>query len=221
MKQFITPLSLLFLAIPSCYAQINSSAAVSAYERTAYEKWDDFAPWWYFTFFNSSYDDEDRRTIYARVGTMTLWSIYADEYEMLERSTDSVLKQETYKALDKTLNKSWFIFQKSRARKLYDNINEKINTISTLPDGAALSTLLSKKHLNILNSIEYLKDAYAPDADKYPLIEAQIKELTKLNSLTESVYAFLSKIQNPSLEPQYYDIPMDELKLNIQNLIKN
>lgn len=166
-------------------AQFDVGNVRDAWKRTAYEKWDDFNPWFYFTFIDGSYDNKDRRTMYSRMGAMTLWSVYADEYKMHLNSVDSVLNAETYKALDKTLNKNWLVLQRPRANVLYDSIEARIGR--GIEDGLPIemSDFVQNRYFDLVTDIQFLQDAYAPDAEKLPLLEQKIKELEDLNILTQ------------------------------------
>lgn len=211
MKYIIFTL-IIFISISS-YSQLNAGDAQDAWERTSYKKWDDFNPFWYFLF-KRKYKKTDRRTIYARVGQMTLWSIYADEYEMHQRSVDSILKQETYKALDKSLNKNYLVLQRPRVLKLYEQIGESVELAieSDLPE--ELFLMVEERYFAVRNNIEFLKDTYSADAEKYPLIEDEIRNLEKLLTFANNLdtYAIFWK---EDVEADLLFIIEDALELNI------
>lgn len=213
---------LVFFITTSSFSQLDAGDAEDAWERTVYKKWDDFNPFWYFLF-KKKYKKTDRRTIYARVGQMTLWSIYADEYEMHQRSVDSILKQETYKALDKSLNKNFLVLQRPRVLKLYEQIEEGVERAITSDVPAEISILIEDRYFDIVANIEYLKDAYSADAEKYPLIEDEIKNLEKLLIFTNKLESF-AFLWNDELEIDLsYEIN-DAVEMNtieIETIIKD
>lgn len=96
-------------------AQKFTSNTKYAFERTAFKRWNKFKPWWYFWF--NKYDNEDRRTMYNHAFLMSEWSIYKDNYEVLEKQTDSLYKSEQFKAIDRTANKTWLLKQKQIVKK--------------------------------------------------------------------------------------------------------
>lgn len=181
--------TLLFLSIILCSvyssAQFHVGNVRDAWQRTSHQKWDDFDPWIYFTFVNAGYDNKDRRTMYSRMGAMTLWSVYSDEYKLHQTSVDSVLNAETYKALDKSLNKNWLVLQRPRANVLYDSIEARIGRGIENGLPIEISTLFEDKYFDLITDIEFLKDSYAPDAEKQPILERKVKELEELNLLTQ------------------------------------
>ena len=203
------------------YPQLTAKHGKNAWQRTAYEDWDDFRPWWYFNIVNAKYKKEDRRTMYARMGQMTLWSVYADVYDMHNRSVDSVLSQETYKALDKSLNKNYLVLQKGRVSGLYDIIESLIN--QAIEDGLPpeLYNIIADEYTNISNDIDFLRSSYAPDAEKYPLIELQIKKLEDLVQISNLIVALASvweDLNNNLIEPDY-TAPIEDTRIKLENLL--
>ena len=169
------------------YGQLSAGRNGNAWQRTAYERWDSWRPWLYFTFTNPGYNNTDRRTMYSRMGAMTLWSAYADEYELHLRGVDSVLSQETYKALDKTLNKNWLVLQRPRALVLYDKIENRIEEAINGNVPPELYGIFQERYFDIVTDIEFIKQTYAPDAEKFPLLEEKIKNLEDLFAATQLI----------------------------------
>src|SRR5680860_1277698 len=160
MRNITALLFLVLFCTIQVHGQLTAKHAKNAWQRTAYEDWDDFRPWWYFHVVNNKYRNTDRRTMYARTGQMTLWSVYADNYELHARSVDSVIRQETYKALDKSLNKNYLVLQRTRVTELYDQIEEKVNIAidNGLPE--QLYTIISEEYSNVSADIDFLRGSY-------------------------------------------------------------
>lgn len=222
MKKLILILMLTIIGISESNAQLTARHSKNAWQRTAYEKWDDFRPWWYFHIVNNRYRKRDRRTMYARMGQMTLWSVYADNYESHSRSLDSVVRQETYKALDKSLNKNYLVLQKTRVTELYDQIEDRVDSAieNGLPE--ELYAIVADEYANITTDIDFLRRSYSPDAEKYPLIEKQIARLEELLNVSTLMGALADIWDNPTAELFQIDFTQDieNINIEIENLIE-
>ena len=222
MRNITTLLFLILFCSVQVHGQLTAKHAKNAWQRTAYEDWDDFRPWWYFHVVNNKYRKTDRRTMYARMGQMTLWSVYADNYELHARSVDSVFRQETYKALDKSLNKNYLVLQRTRVTELYDQIEEKINIAidSGLPE--ELYTIISDEYTDVSTDIDFLRSSYSPDSEKYPLIEKQIARLEELVNISTLMGALADIWENPDLDlfRVDYNEDIERIKLEIESLIE-
>ena len=222
MKKLVLILMLTIIGISESNAQLTARHSKNAWQRTAYEKWDDFRPWWYFHIVNNRYRKRDRRTMYARMGQMTLWSVYADNYESHSRSLDSVVRQETYKALDKSLNKNYLVLQKTRVTELYDQIEDRVDSAieNGLPE--ELYAIVADEYANITTDIDFLRRSYSPDAEKYPLIEKQIARLEELLNVSTLMGALADIWDNPTAELFQIDFTQDieNINIEIENLIE-
>lgn len=222
MRKLTIFLLLAFLCQIKAKAQLTAKHSKNAWQRTAYEKWDDFRPWWYFHIVNNRYRKRDRRTMYARMGQMTLWSVYADNYESHSNSLDSVVRQETYKALDKSLNKNYLVLQKTRVTQLYDQIEDRVDSAieNGLPE--ELYSIVADEYLNITSDIDFLRRSYSPDAEKYPLLEKQIARLEELLNISTLMGALADIWDNPTIELFQIDYTEDieNINIDIENLIE-
>lgn len=222
MKTTILTLILFFLSL-QLLAQFDVDKNKYAWERTSFERWDNFKPKLYFDIFAKKYKKTDRRTMATRSITMSLVAIHADNYKIYSRSIDSIYKIETNKALDKTLNKNYILFQRTRVNKLSDNFE-------AILDRAILANLPYKLHfafqnqfLGYLENIDFLKAQYAPDADKYPLIEQeitkleeQLKILTRLTQIQEMLFEL-----DATIKPLFIEEVLEENQEEINTIIKS
>lgn len=216
MKRTLIFIVLIVAFLTEGQAQFDVDLNRYAWERTSYERWDRWRPWLYFNIFNRRYKREDRRTMYTRARQMSQWAIYADEYELYRRQVDSVFRNETHKALDRTLNKNWLLFQRPRALKLYEKIEEQVNLAIDYGIPDVLYLAFEEQYTLLQTNIEFCKDSYVPDADKYPLIEKEIKKLeTLLATLTgmNDLRYFLTDQPEAILENFDFTQPI-ELQIN-------
>lgn len=222
MKNTIALIYMALLCMATSNAQLTAKHGKNAWQRTAYEDWDDFRPWWYFHVVNNKYRKTDRRTMYARMGQMTLWSVYADNYELHSRSVDSVFRQETYKALDKSLNKNYLVLQRTRITELYDQIEEKVDIAIDNGLPVELYSIISDEYTNVTADIDFLRGSYSPDADKYPLIEKQIARLEELLNVSTLMGALADIWENEDLGLFTVDYTEDIERINqgIETLIE-
>lgn len=191
-----------FVGIQNANSQFDVEIQKSAWERTSYEHWDEFNPWTYFKFVHKKYDDEDRRTMHTRAKQMALWAVYRDDYEFYLKKTDSLFDNETYKALDRVLNKNWLLFQKGRAQAINKDLDEILEgAATTIPVEVLLS--LDKKIEEIRENIDICVDSYVSDSKKTPLIEKYLKQLTELLHISTVLDEFFKvyKIIDTEVEP--------------------
>lgn len=164
-------------------AQLSENSTF-AYERTAFTRWDEFKPKWLF-FFMKKYKDEDQRTMYARAKQMSEWAIYMDHYKNFEHQTDSVYKAEQYKAIDRTINKTWLLVQKPKVNKLKEQIDKALETSLDVVKSVSLVENFNSYYDTSLEKIDITLDAYVSDAKKEEKINDIIKQLgTLLNIIT-------------------------------------
>ncbi len=175
---------LLFLTTIAFGQSLDVDLNKYAWERTAYERWDKWRPWIVFNILNRNYNDEDRRTMPIRSRQMTQWAIYRDQYEILERRTDSLFENETYNALDRTINKNWILIQEPKARKLRTSMNTALTATVEEDHNTLVTDFLMDSYETINNSIELALDSYVPDAEKEAYINDKITELRLLVATT-------------------------------------
>lgn len=214
MKNTTIILFVLLMVSTTVQAQLNAGDAEDSWERRVYEKWDDFNPFWYFLW-KWNYKKTDRRTIYARTGVMNLWAVYADEYEMHSRSTDSIFEQETYKALDRTLNKNYIVLQQPRVLDLYDRVEDRVNWALDSDIPLELYGIIEDRLDEIKTNIEFIKDTYSMDAEKQPLIEEEIKKLENLLSFASNLDVLAYLKDELEVENITYEIN-DAINLNTE-----
>lgn len=214
MKNSTIILLLFLLASTTGQGQLDAGDAKDSWERRVYEKWDDFNPWLYFLF-KWNYKKTDRRTIYSRTGNMNLWAVYSDEYELHNRSTDSIFEQESYKALDRTLNKNYIVLQQPRVLDLYDRVEDRVNWALDSDIPLELYGIVENRLEEIKTNIEFIKETYSMDAEKQPLIEEEIKKLENLLTFAQNldVLAYLQdELETESIR---YEIN-DAINLNTE-----
>ncbi len=158
-----------------------------AFERTAYVRWDEFKPKLLFKVLNRDYDDEDRRTMYIRANQMAQWAIYHDQHEVLQRRTDTLFENETYKALDRTLNKNWLLTQQSKAFKTYSSIEKNLSISSGFMEHRTYATEMEKLYNGIREKIDIVLNSYVDDVEKERTIGNHLQELEKLNTLIHKI----------------------------------
>lgn len=168
-----------FLLICSnSFSQLDVEMNKHAFQRTSFKIWDKWRPWWYFYIANRKYNDEDRRTMYARARQMSQWAIYWDHYDIFERQTDSTFTNETYKALDRTLNKNWILTQRPKVEKLEELIQEAFITSINFEMNPNYFNVLEEQYFTIRENIDITLNSYVSDGEKSKSIEVYISELS-------------------------------------------
>lgn len=176
MKKYI--LLLIILSSFFVTAQLSENSKF-AYERTAFKRWDEFKPEWIFLF-AKKYKKDDKRTMYARAKQMSEWSIYQDGFEIFESQIDSTYKSEQYKAIDRTVNKTWLLVQKPKVNKLKKKIDAGFIISTEVVEDLSIVLKLNEKYDIFLEKIEISLDAYVSDAKKEKKINEIISDLESL-----------------------------------------
>ena len=111
---------------------------------------------------------------------MSQWAIYWDHYDILQRQTDSTYQNETYMALDRTLNKNWKLFQRAEVEKIDKQF--EILFVDAIDKGMEGEPYEKIQNLynNIKQKIELTLKAYVLDNKKTKIIEQYIKQLEGL-----------------------------------------
>ncbi len=174
--QKIIIITILLISIKS-YAQLDVDMNKHAFQRTSFKIWDEWRPWWYFYIANSKYKKDDRRTMYTRARQMSQWAIYWDHYDIFERQTDSTYTNETYKALDRTLNKNWILIQRPKVEKLDKAIQKAFETSIDFEMELAYFDILHEQYLTIRQNIDITLDSYVADVEKTKSIYIYMEEL--------------------------------------------
>ena len=174
--QKIIIITILLISIKS-YAQLDVDMNKHAFQRTSFKIWDEWRPWWYFYIANSKYKKDDRRTMYTRARQMSQWAIYWDHYDIFERQTDSTYTNETYKALDRTLNKNWILIQRPKVEKLDKAIQKAFETSIDFEMELAYFDILHEQYLTIRQNIDITLDSYVADVEKTKSIHIYMEEL--------------------------------------------
>ena len=174
--QKIIIITILLISIKS-YAQLDIDMNKHAFQRTSFKIWDEWRPWWYFYIANSKYKKDDRRTMYTRARQMSQWAIYWDHYDIFERQTDSTYTNETYKALDRTLNKNWILIQRPKVEKLDKAIQKAFETSIDFEMELAYFDILHEQYLTIRQNIDITLDSYVADVEKTKSIHIYMEEL--------------------------------------------
>lgn len=174
--QKIIIITILLISIKS-YAQLDVDMNKHAFQRTSFKIWDEWRPWWYFYIANSKYKKDDRRTMYTRARQMSQWAIYWDHYDIFERQTDSTYTNETYKALDRTLNKNWILIQRPKVEKLDKEIQKAFETSIDFEMELAYFDILHEQYLTIRQNIDITLDSYVADVEKTKSIHIYMEEL--------------------------------------------
>lgn len=174
--QKIIIITILLISIKS-YAQLDVDMNKHAFQRTSFKIWDEWRPWWYFYIANSKYKKDDRRTMYTRARQMSQWAIYWDHYDIFERQTDSTYTNETYKALDCTLNKNWILIQRPKVEKLDKAIQKAFETSIDFEMELAYFDILHEQYLTIRQNIDITLDSYVADVEKTKSIHIYMEEL--------------------------------------------
>jgi len=174
--QKIIIITILLISIKS-YAQLDVDMNKHAFQRTSFKIWDEWRPWWYFYIANSKYKKGDRRTMYTRARQMSQWAIYWDHYDIFERQTDSTYTNETYKALDRTLNKNWILIQRPKVEKLDKAIQKAFETSIDFEMELAYFDILHEQYLTIRQNIDITLDSYVADVEKTKSIHIYMEEL--------------------------------------------
>lgn len=159
------------------FSQLDVDMNKHAFQRTSFRIWDEWRPWLYFNIANRKYKEEDRRTMYTRARQMSQWAIYWDHYDIFERQTDSTYTNETYKALDRTLNKNWILTQRPKVEKLDEAIQKAFETSIDFRVEPAYFDILQEQYLTIRQNIDITLDSYVADAEKSKSIDIYISEL--------------------------------------------
>lgn len=188
MKKNTIVLGILFMLLSgSSFAQLGDNSTY-AFERTAYERWDEFKPGYLFWEFLgikigplARYDDEDRRTMYQRARMMTEWSLYKDHYQAYQRQNDSMYTAENYKMIDRKANKSWWLTQKIVFDKYSTSIDISIEESVSIIKDQKIITGIKRMYGNILEKITLVLDSNETDYKKEKYIEERIKELKQLS----------------------------------------
>lgn len=174
--QKIIIITILLISIKS-YAQLDVDMNKHAFQRTSFKIWDEWRPWWYFYIANSKYKKDDRRTMYTRARQMSQWAIFWDHYDIFERQTDSTYTNETYKALDRTLNKNWILIQRPKVEKLDKAIQKAFETSIDFEMELAYFDILHEQYLTIRQNIDITLDSYVADVEKTKSIHIYMEEL--------------------------------------------
>lgn len=174
--QKIIIITILLISIKS-YAQLDVDMNKHAFQRTSFKIWDEWRPWWYFYIANSKYKKDDRRTMYTRARQMSQWAIYWDHYDIFERQTDSTYTNETYNALDRTLNKNWILTQRPKVEKLDKAIQKAFETSIDFEMELAYFDILHEQYLTIRQNIDITLDSYVADVEKTKSIHIYMEEL--------------------------------------------
>lgn len=174
--QKIIIITILFISLGS-YAQLDVDMNKHAFQRTSFKIWDEWRPWWYFYIANSKYKKDDRRTMYTRARQMSQWAIYWDHYDIFERQTDSTYTNETYNALDRTLNKNWILTQRPKVEKLDEAIQKAFETSIDFEMELAYFDILHEQYLTIRQNIDITLDSYVADVEKTKSIHIYMEEL--------------------------------------------
>ncbi|RLD86660.1 MAG: hypothetical protein DRJ07_00240 [Bacteroidetes bacterium] len=174
--QKIIIITILLISFKS-YAQLDVDMNKHAFQRTSFKIWDEWRPWWYFYIANSKYKKDDRRTMYTRARQMSQWAIYWDHYDIFERQTDSTYTNETYKALDRTLNKNWILIQRPKVEKLDKEIQKAFETSIDFEMELAYFDILHEQYLTIRQNIDITLDSYVADVEKTKSIHIYMEEL--------------------------------------------
>ena len=174
--QKIIIITILLISFKS-YAQLDVNMNKHAFQRTSFKIWDEWRPWWYFYIANSKYKKDDRRTMYTRARQMSQWAIYWDHYDIIERQTDSTYTNETYKALDRTLNKNWILIQRPKVEKLDKAIQKAFETSIDFEMELAYFDILHEQYLSIRQNIDITLDSYVADVEKTKSIHIYMEEL--------------------------------------------
>lgn len=159
------------------YAQLDVDMNKHAFQRTSFRIWDEWRPWWYFYIANGKYKKEDRRTMYTRARQMSQWAIYWDHYDIFERQTDSTYTNETFKALDRTLNKNWILTQRPIVEKLDKAIQKAFETSIDFGMEPTYFDILQEQYVTIRQNMEITLDSYVADVEKTKSIQIYIDEL--------------------------------------------
>ncbi len=159
------------------YAQLDVDMNKHAFQRTSFRIWDEWRPWWYFYIANSKYKKDDRRTMYTRARQMSQWAIYWDHYDIFERQTDSTYTNETYNALDRTLNKNWILTQRPKVEKLDKAIQKAFETSIDFEIELVYFGILQEQYLTIRQNIDITLDSYVADVEKTKSIHIYMEEL--------------------------------------------
>lgn len=175
MKIIVT--TLLLILVGQTHAQFDVDRNTYAWERTAFERWDEFRPWLYFNLFARRYRDEDRRTMAVRSQVMSLYAINADNYQVFSKSVDSIYKIETQKAIDRSLNKNYLLFQRTTHNNLTRRFNDILNMGIDVNMPQGILNNINNSFVGIDENIEFIRNSYVPDADKFPLIEEELDHL--------------------------------------------
>lgn len=206
-----------FLITTSLSAQLHAGDSKDHWERNTYEKWDDFNPWGLFGWFwapYKNYKKDDKRLIYAYSGMMHLWGVYADEWQMHERSVDSIFKQETYKAVDRKLSKNYLLLQRPLVMDTYDKIENKLQNFDEKGIPESLSDIVRNRAEGIMYNIEFLQNSDSPDSEKFEMIASEIDDLNKALEMAGSIEALALSFLTDELESLKYDLS-DAIELNI------
>ena len=174
--QKIIIITILLISFKS-YAQLDVDMNKHAFQRTSFKIWDEWRPWWYFYIANSKYKKDDRRTMYTRARQMSQWAIYWDHYDIFERQTDSTYTNETYNALDRTLNKNWILTQRPKVEKLDKAIQKAFETSIDFEIELVYFDILQEQYLTIRQNIDITLDSYVADVEKTKSINIYMEEL--------------------------------------------